>query len=112
MRSWAVHVTIFSNGSIILTGFKFTKLHTLTLATHSYALLLWGMSRLRKISAGCSLFLEQRSVYYTFQKLNEWHNLILVASLLNYQTTKFSSYTVFSLVSIFIWLLGNIQEAL
>ena len=32
-------VTIFSNSSIILTGFKFTKLHTLTLAVRSYALL-------------------------------------------------------------------------
>ena len=45
---------------------------------------------------------------YTFQKLNEyWHNLILVASSLNRQTTTFSSYTVLPLVSIFIWLLGN-----
>ena len=31
--------TIFSNCSIILPGFKFTELHTLTLAAHSYALL-------------------------------------------------------------------------
>ena len=30
----------FQYGSIILTGFKFTQLHTLTLATCSYALLL------------------------------------------------------------------------
>ena len=35
----AVCVTIFSNGSIILTGFKFTELHVLTLAARSYALL-------------------------------------------------------------------------
>ena len=34
-----IHVTIFSNGSIIPTSFKFTELHALTLATHSYALL-------------------------------------------------------------------------
>ena len=38
-RSCAVRVTIFSNGSIIPTGFKFTELHTLPLATCSYALL-------------------------------------------------------------------------
>ena len=38
-HSCAVRVTIFSNGSIILPGFKFTKLHALTLATRSYALL-------------------------------------------------------------------------
>ena len=31
--------TIFSNGSIIPPGFKFTELHALTLAAHSYALL-------------------------------------------------------------------------
>ena len=31
--------TIFSNGSIIPPGFKFTELHTLTLAAHSYAFL-------------------------------------------------------------------------
>ena len=35
----AVHVTIFSNSSIIPPSFKFMKLHALTLATHSYALL-------------------------------------------------------------------------
>ena len=38
-RSCAVHVTIFSYSSIIPPGFKFTKLHALTLAAHSYALL-------------------------------------------------------------------------
>ena len=32
--------TIFSNGSIIPPGFKFTELHALTLAARSYALLL------------------------------------------------------------------------
>ena len=31
-----IRVTIFSNGSIIPTGFKLTELHTLTLAAHSY----------------------------------------------------------------------------
>ena len=31
--------TIFSNGSIIPPGFKFTELNALTLAAHSYALL-------------------------------------------------------------------------
>ena len=31
-RSCAVCITIFSNGSIIPTGFKFTELHALTLA--------------------------------------------------------------------------------
>ena len=30
--------TVFSNSSIIPPGFKFTELHTLTLATCSYAL--------------------------------------------------------------------------
>ena len=35
----AVHVTIFSNGSIIPPSFKFTKLHGLTLAALFYALL-------------------------------------------------------------------------
>ena len=39
-RSCAVRVTIFSNGSIIPTGFKFTELHALTLAARSYALLI------------------------------------------------------------------------
>ena len=34
-----VRVTIFSNGLIIPTGFKFTELCALTLATCSYALL-------------------------------------------------------------------------
>ena len=43
-RSWAVCITIFSNGSIILTGFKFTKLHALTLVAHSYALLRTGIA--------------------------------------------------------------------
>ena len=38
-RSSAVHITIFSNGSLIPTGFKFVKLHTLNLAARSYALL-------------------------------------------------------------------------
>ena len=38
-RSCAVRVTIFSNGSIIPPGFKFTKLRTLTLAARFYALL-------------------------------------------------------------------------
>ena len=38
-RSCVVHVTVFSNGSIIPTGFKFTELHTLTLAARSYVLL-------------------------------------------------------------------------
>ena len=32
--------TIFTNGSIIPPGFKFTELHALTLAARSYALLL------------------------------------------------------------------------
>ena len=32
MHSCAVRVTIFSNGSIIPTGFKFTELRALTLA--------------------------------------------------------------------------------
>ena len=38
-RSCTVHVTIFSNSLIIPPGFKFTELHALTLAAHSYALL-------------------------------------------------------------------------
>ena len=37
-----IHVTIFSNSSIIPTGFKFTELHALTLAAHSYVLLSLG----------------------------------------------------------------------
>ena len=36
--------TIFSNGSIIPPGFKFTELHTLTVAARSYALLSSPMS--------------------------------------------------------------------
>ena len=32
--------TIYSNGSIILPGFKFTELHAFTLAARSYALLI------------------------------------------------------------------------
>ena len=36
-RSCTIRVTIFR---IILTGFKFTELHALTLAAHSYVLLL------------------------------------------------------------------------
>ena len=39
MHSCAVCVTIFSNGSIILPGFKFTELHALTLAARSYMFL-------------------------------------------------------------------------
>ena len=39
-RSCTVHVTIFSNGSIIPTSFKFMELHALTLAAHSYVLLI------------------------------------------------------------------------
>ena len=38
-HSYAVCVTIFSNSSIISTGFKFVELHTLILAAHSYALM-------------------------------------------------------------------------
>ena len=36
-------VTIFSNGPIILPGFKSTELHALTLADRSYALLGLGL---------------------------------------------------------------------
>ena len=39
-RCCAVHVTIYSNCSIIPLSFKFTQLHALTLAAHAYALLL------------------------------------------------------------------------
>ena len=41
MSSAAAHMwfTIYSNGSIIPTGFKFTELHALTLAARSYVLL-------------------------------------------------------------------------
>ena len=39
-RCCAVHVTIYSNCSIILPSFKFTQLHAFTLAVHAYALLL------------------------------------------------------------------------
>ena len=39
-RCCAVHVTIYSNCSIIPPSFKFTQLHALTLAAHAYALLL------------------------------------------------------------------------
>ena len=39
MRSCTVRVTIFSNGSIIPTGFKFRELHVLTQVTCSYVLL-------------------------------------------------------------------------
>ena len=42
--SCAVCVTIFSNGSIIPPGFKFTKLHALTLAARSYALLIQSIA--------------------------------------------------------------------
>ena len=38
-HSCAVRVTVYSNGSIIPTSFKFTELYTLTLAARSYALL-------------------------------------------------------------------------
>ena len=38
--------TIFTNGSIIPPGFKFTELHALTLAARSYALLLARMTYL------------------------------------------------------------------
>ena len=38
-RTHAQYVYYFSNGSIIPSGFKFTELHTLTLAARSYALL-------------------------------------------------------------------------
>ena len=39
-RCCAVHVTIYSNCSIIPPSFKFTQLHALTRAAHAYALLL------------------------------------------------------------------------
>ena len=39
MCSCTVCVTIFNKGSIIPTVFKFAELHALTLAAHSYALL-------------------------------------------------------------------------
>ena len=38
-----IRVTIFINGSIIPPGFKFTELHTLTLAARSYVLLVQCM---------------------------------------------------------------------
>ena len=41
-----IHVPIFCNSSIIPTGFKFTELHALTLAAHSYALLFRHMEDL------------------------------------------------------------------
>ena len=40
-HSCAVNVTIFSNNSIIMTGFKSTYLHALTLAARSSALLIY-----------------------------------------------------------------------
>ena len=44
-RSCTVHATIFSNGSIIPIGFKFTELHALTLATRSRVLLISYISQ-------------------------------------------------------------------
>ena len=51
-RSCAVHVTIFTNGSIVPTGFKFTELHGLTLAARSYALLCQIIRATRHAGAG------------------------------------------------------------
>ena len=46
LRAAAQYVLLsFSNSSIIPTGFKFTELHTLTLAACSYALLMLGQYR-------------------------------------------------------------------
>ena len=50
MRSCTVCVTLFSNNSIILTGFKFTELHTLTLAALSYALLLATLAEKKQLT--------------------------------------------------------------
>ena len=40
-RSCAVCVTIFSNGSILPPGFKFTELHALTLAAGHFHIISW-----------------------------------------------------------------------
>ena len=55
MCSCTVRVTIFSNGSMIHTSFKFTELHALTLAACSYALLVLpirGVYRVYTLSVG------------------------------------------------------------
>ena len=66
-RSCAVRVTIFSNVSIIPTGFKFTELHALTLAACSYALLITEIDvYCAPVIACCSEHvarLNERSVY-------------------------------------------------
>ena len=53
-----IRATIFSNGSIIPTGFKFTESHALTLTAHSYALLLLPMTiqgSIQKYATLCSM---------------------------------------------------------
>ena len=51
-RTHAQHIYYFSNGSIILPGFKFTELHALTLAARSYALLLLHTGSDHKLDNG------------------------------------------------------------
>ena len=53
----AVHVTIFSSGGKFWPVSNFTELHTLTLAAHSYALLLG--------------YIDNRNVYYRVDELVE-----------------------------------------
>ena len=60
MRSCTVRVTIFSNGSIIPPGFKFTELHVLTLAaqSRSYALLLHAQQKMVKKLLTCIIYVD------------------------------------------------------
>ena len=71
--------TIFSNGSIIPPGFKFTELHTLTLAARSYALLLHVL-----ISTKSSRVITQvhvpnieQNMFYVLYSRKYWRSLNL-----------------------------------
>ena len=54
-HSLCTRVTICNNSSIIPPGFKFTQLHTLTLATCSYALLRWEIGESEKAAVALNL---------------------------------------------------------
>ena len=56
VRACLATTAIFSNGSIIPPGFKFMKLHALTQAARSYALLLSLLDKFFKVGVIVSTF--------------------------------------------------------
>ena len=52
-------------GSIIPTGFKFTELHALSLATHSYALLEYMACHLSELTEQLKVFVDGASCEFS-----------------------------------------------